>query len=179
MATRGIGRAGRYFQHALASDFWPRRGRKHNNASEPRNTHTCFVYPIVARANRFNRPRYSRVQTLIPVRQLALAHDAPLLRQPAPVHTVVIAVVPLRFRQPFVQPQKSLPTAVANLKVLAPPAVRQLNHRRPDPHFLPLLAAPCPLISPHLVKRYGRHDTPSLALHGHPGPNPQRPPDFF
>ena len=43
-----------YFQHALALDFWPRRIHKHNNASEPRSTHTCSVYPVVARANRFN-----------------------------------------------------------------------------------------------------------------------------
>ena len=68
----------RYFQHALASDFWPRRGRKHSNASEPRNTHTCFVYPVVARANRFNRPRYSECNPFVPVRQLALAHYVPL-----------------------------------------------------------------------------------------------------
>ena len=59
MAVSAIVPRGRYFQHALALDFWPRRGRKHSNASEPRNTHTCFVYPVVARANRFNRPRYS------------------------------------------------------------------------------------------------------------------------
>ena len=124
-------------------------------------------------------PPILRMQPLIPVRQLPLAHDVSLRRQPAPVHPVVIAVISLRFRQPFVQPQKSLPTAVAHLKVHAPPAVRQLNHRRPNPHFLPLLPAPRPLISPHLVKRYGRHDTPSLALHGHPGPNAQGPPDFF
>ena len=142
-------------------------------------------YPYLLRVPR-GRPRQSlqsppilRVQTLIPVRQLALAHYVPLRRQPAPVHPVVIAVVSLRLRQPFVQPQKSFPTAVAHLKVHAPPTIRQLNHRRPNPHFLPLLAAPRPLISPHLVKRYGRHNAPPLTLHGHPSPNPQGPPDFF
>ena len=36
--------------------FWRRHGRKHNNASEPRSAHTGFVQPVVARANRFNRP---------------------------------------------------------------------------------------------------------------------------
>ena len=92
---------GRYFQHALASDFWPRRGRNRN---------------------RFQLPQILRVQTFVPVRQLPLAHYALLRRQPTPVHTVIIAAIPLRFRQPLVQPQEGLPTAVAHLKVYAPPS---------------------------------------------------------
>ena len=170
----------RYFQHALAIGFLADAGgRKLNNASEPRNTHTCLRVARRGPRQSLQPPPILRMQSLIPVRQLPLAHDVSLRRQPAPVHPVVIAVISLRFRQPFVQPQEGFITAVANLKVHTPPTVRQLNHRRPDPHFLPLLAAPRPLISPHLVKRYGWNHAPPLALHGHPGPNPQGPLDFF
>ena len=70
--------ARRYFRHAPAPDFWPRRGRKRGNAGESRSAHTCFVYPVVARANRFNRPRYSEcnpaLQPRVSVRQLPLPY---------------------------------------------------------------------------------------------------------
>ena len=173
-------RAAWYFQHALALDFWP------PPRTQTQQRQRATQHPYLLRVPR-GRPRQSlqpppilRMQTLIPVRQLALAHYVPLRRQPTPVHPVVIAVVPLRLRQPLVQPQKSLPTAVANLKkVHALPAIRQLNHRRPNPHLLPLLTAPRPMISPHLVKGNRRRYAPPLALHRYPNPNAQGPPDFF
>ena len=52
--------AHRHFQHALAPDFW--HSAADANAATPANhaaAHTGFVYPVVARANRYNRPRYS------------------------------------------------------------------------------------------------------------------------
>ena len=175
---RVVGFPGRYFQHALALDFGPAADA---NTATPANHATptpasCTPSSPAPIASTAPDTPNATPRSGSPA---CLAHDVSRRRQPAAVHTIVIAVVPLRLRQPFVPPQKSLPTAVAHLKVHAPPTVRQLNHRRPDPHFLPLLPPPRPLASPHLVKRYGWNHAPPLALHGHPGPNPQGPPDFF
>ena len=68
--------ARRMFSTHAGIRFWPRRGRKHHNAREPRCAHTCFVYPVFAHANRLNCLRYFERQLIAPVRQLPLAHYA-------------------------------------------------------------------------------------------------------
>ena len=77
-------------------------------------------------------PPTPRIQPLVPAHRIALAHLMTIRRQPA-VHPVTIRAVQLGIRPPFVQPQKSLRAAVANLKIGPPTAIRLRHHRRPDP----------------------------------------------
>ena len=152
-----------YFQHALASDFGPAADA---NTTTPAN----HAVPIPASCTRYS-----------PTPIALTAPDTPKAtpRSGSPASSCPLRYAPLRFRQPLVQPQERFTTAVAHLKIHALPAIRQLNHRRPNLHFLSLLTAPRPMISPHLVKGNRRRYAPPLALHRHPGPNAQGPPDFF
>ena len=93
--------------------------------------------------------------TLVPIHRTTLARLMTIRRQPA-VHWIAIRAVQLRFQQPFIQPQKSLRAAIANLKISPPTAIRLRHHLRPDPQILPLATPPSVPVSSHLIGNHGR-----------------------
>ena len=134
---RGVASGGRdgYFQHALALDFWPRRGCRHNNASEPRSAYTYLLRIARSRKRQSLQPSGDTLK--------ATPHSGSPA-SPCPLH-----YAPLR-RRPIPTP-RSHRCGTAPLAAAARTTAGRF-HRGPDPHFPPFIPMSRPLASPRLVQ---------------------------